>query len=187
MIELLVVVTIIGLLAAIIVPAIRKALESGKRARAVRQVEALDGAIKRFISEYGKPPLPRSAQIGNADAEFVGESQAEIVMVLLGMDEDWGSERRNTKGLVFLDVDPAAFGVKDLRMHPTRPSVQSLLGGGTPYPDPWGNPFGILMDLNMDDRITGVGGYAEIRAKVGVYSLGERGAAKEGNPPYKTW
>jgi len=178
LIELLVVITIIGLLAAIIVPALTGGLRAAKRARAMGQIRDLDGAIKRFIAEYGVPPRPRGMAIGGADAALTTEQQAQVIQVLLNLD-DWPGEKRNTKQIVFLDLDPASFGVK------TVVEMQAaLLSGG--YPDPWGTPYGILLDMNLDDRIEDTG-FPEIRGKVGVFSYGESKDTSTEDPPYKTW
>jgi prepilin-type N-terminal cleavage/methylation domain-containing protein len=181
LIELLVVITIIGLLAAIIIPAISGAMKSAKRARAVKQVEALDGAIKRYFAEYRRMPL--DGPMGPPDVHFGGGSgmdaeQAEVVAILAGFNTN-----RNPRALTFLDVDPSAFGVKNLRGDGVD-SVQGLLDGGEPYRDPWGYPYGILLDMDFDDKIEG-SGFAAIRAKAGVYSVGENNVPDD--PPYKTW
>ena len=176
LIELLVVVTIIGLMAAIIVPALTGGLKAGKRARAMSQIRDLDGAIKQFITEYGVPPRPRGVSIGDADISLSASQQAEVIQVLLNRD-DWGGQKRNTRQIVFLDLDPASFGVKTVDE-----MYAALLNGG--YPDPWGNPYGIVLDMNMNDRITGVG-FPEIRGKAGVFSGGENN--NRADPPYKTW
>ena len=47
LIELLVVIAIIGILAVIIIPSIRGALKSAKKARTMSQIQDLDGALKR--------------------------------------------------------------------------------------------------------------------------------------------
>lgn len=190
LIELLVAIAILGVLAVITIPALSKALSSAKKARAMREVTELDGAIKRFIGEYGKPPLPRGKKIGEPDQEFTGESQADILQILMNLDDGWGVEERNTRQLVFLELDPASFGTKTQRHNPgeSQPCVECMLKAGDPYRDPWGKPYGVLLDMNMDDRITGLPyGAGTIRAKVGVYSLGEGGEANKNNPPYKTW
>ena len=187
LIELLVVITIIGLLAAIIVPALTGGLRAAKRARAMGQIRDLDGAIRRFISEYGVPPLPKGVTIRDkedADQEFFEDGQAEIIQILCNWDDDnWPGGKRNKKQMVFLDLDPASFGVKTV----DEMKVELI---NNYYLDPWGNPYGILLDLNLDDRIVGLdGGTKEnpIRAKVGVYSLGEKGEDNKDDPPYKTW
>ncbi len=190
LIELMVVVAIIGLLAAIIVPSIATAMKSATRARAMSQITSLDGAIKRFYAEYGKMPLPKGVLFGDADQEFTGQSQAQILQILLNLDDaTWPGGKRNTKQMVFLDLDPSMYWLaSENRFASTMAEVELALSGGDPYLDPWKHPYGILLDLNMDDRITGTpyaGG--DMRAKVGVYSLGEEGGANNNHPKYKTW
>lgn len=198
LIELLVVIAIIGLLAAIIVPALTGGLRAAKRARAMGQIRDLDGAIRRFISEYGVPPLPKGVKIiGNPDGdredidqEFIGDGQAQIIQILCNWDDDnWPGGKRNKKQIVFLDLDPASFMDEDGKPCKTVDQMKDALINNY-YQDPWGNPYGILLDLDLDDRIIGLfEATAEnpIRAKVGVYSLGEKGEANKDDPPYKTW
>lgn len=178
LIELLVVISIIGLLAAILVPAIVGAVNSAKHSRAMRQVSDLDGAIKRYLAEYGKMPAP-AGDIGGPDKLYEGAEQAAIVEILLNSSEN---PKLNPREIVFLDLDPSAFGVKTIE------EMKGLLRSGTPYKDPWGQGYGILLDLNFDEKIE-VGGVADgIRAKVGVYSLGpdKKNFTME-NTPFKTW
>ena len=178
LIELLVVIAIIGLLAAILIPTINSALNSAKRARALGQIQDLDGAIKRFIAEYGVPPRPAGVPIGSADVEFESSSVGEILDILINNAEIDEVARQNPKRIVFLDLDPASFGVKSVD------EMLSALKEG--YPDPWGGRYNILLDLNMDDRINYQG--LNIRAKVGVYSLGEpKKEFDRESTPYKTW
>lgn len=196
LIELLVVIVIIGLLAAIIIPSIQGALRSAKNAKAMSQITALDGAIKRFYAEHGKMPTPKGVGFSTAGQDGIyhtannGLQQAEIVQILLNMDDTWGADERNTKQMVFLDLDPKS--VLDQYGDPcqTEVGMQAALTAGQPVLDPWGRPYGILMDLDLDDRITGLGyGYGtpeEIRAKVGVFSLGKDGVDTK-TPPFKTW
>ena len=171
LIELLVVITIIGLLAAIIVPSIAGALKGAKKARAMGQIRDLDGAVKRYFAEYGKMPVP--AGNGGPDQLFTGAEQGAVLEILINVNTNL-----NPKQLVFLDLDPASFGVKT-----TTEMLVKLKQG---YKDPWGGDYGILMDLNFDEKITGTaGGYPDIRAKSAVYSGGEK--KDVANPPYKTW
>ena len=192
LIELLVVITVIGLLAAIIVPAIAGALKGAKKARAMSQVRDLDGAIKRYYAEYGRMPVPQGDN-GGSDKLYTGAAQAKVIEILINTSTITNA---NPKQIVFLDLDPTSFGVKRLYKADTGGdlSVQEMLADGKPYKDPWGDPnkddgreYGILMDLNFDDKITGLGGYGDIRAKAAVYSLGEAGAVNVADPPYKTW
>jgi prepilin-type N-terminal cleavage/methylation domain-containing protein len=171
LIELLVVITIIGLLAAILVPSIAGALKGAKKARAMGQIKDLDGAIKRYFAEYNKMPVPTGN--GGVDKLLTGAEQAKVIQILINV-----TTNLNPKQIVFLDLDPASFGVK------TTVEMLAALASGKPYQDPWKADYGILMDLNFDEKITGTP-YGDIRAKVAVYSGGENGDTA--NPPYKTW
>ena len=175
LIELLVVIVVIGLLAAILVPAIAGALKGAKKARAMSQIKDLDGAIKRYFAEYNRMPAP-AGDNGKPDKLYTGSDQAKVIEILINTSLDTA---QNTKQIVFLDLDPSAFGVN------TVAEMQAKLAGGTPYQDPWGHDYGIMMDLNFDEKISGVSGYGDIRAKSAVYSGGENNEL--GNPPYKTW
>ena len=184
LIELLVVVTIIGLMAAILIPAISKALSSAKRARALSQIRDLDGAVKRYFAEYGKMPVP-AGDNGGVDKLYEGAFQADVIEILISVNTNL-----NPKKIVFLDLDPASFGVK------TVVEMLKALDEGKPYKDPWGkqdvagNEYGILMDLDFDEKIV-VSPFSSatepIRAKVGVFSRGEEGNPATSSPPYKTW
>ena len=196
LIELLVVIVIIGLLAAIIIPSIAGAMRSAKNARAMSQITALDGAIKRFFAEHGKMPTPKGVGFSTDGKDGIycsadnGLQQSEIIRILLNMDDDWGADERNTKQMVFLDLDPKS--VLDQHGDPcqTEVQMQAALTAGQPFLDPWGQPYGILMDLDMNDKILktgyGDGTPEEIRAKVGVFSLGKDGVDST-SPPFKTW
>ena len=178
LIELLVVIVIIGLLAAILIPSVAGALKGAKKARAMSQIRDLDGAIKRYFAEYGKMPAPKDrtgleSLNGSTDKLFTGKDQAMVIEVLLNLNTN-----HNAKQIAFLDLDPSSFGVKSVT------EMQAALAAGTPYKDPWGGEYGILMDLNFDDKITGTT-YGDIRAKSAVFSGGE--ATNAAAPPYKTW
>ena len=175
LIELMVVVTIIGLLAAILVPSITGALKSAKRTRAMGQIKDLDGAVKSYFKEYGRMPVPAGENGKKESKVYTGADQARVVEILINNSLDVAA---NPRQIVFLDLDPASFGVKTLT------EMKDLLRAGNAYKDPWGGEYGILMDLNFDDMIADLG-YGEIRAKVGVYSGGED--KNTAAPPYKTW
>ena len=183
LIELLVVIVIIGMLAALIIPTVRGAMNSAKKGKAMSQIRDLDGAIKQYCKEYNnKPPAPAGTYSGGAlpdDKLFEGAEQAKIIEILTNTGT---ATNLNAKQIVFLELDPEAFKVK------TATEVAALLAGGTSYKDPWDGDYRILLDLNFDDKISGVGGLADIRAKVGVYSLGDpKDKYDIATTPYKTW
>jgi prepilin-type N-terminal cleavage/methylation domain-containing protein len=158
LIELLVVVVIIGLLAAILVAATMGAQKAGRRARIMRQMSDLDGAIKDYVKEYGKMPVPAGTYAGSSlpvDRVFTGTEQAKVIEILIGVDTD-----ANPRQIVFLDIDPASFGVKTVE------EMKTMLANGNAYKGPFNKKYAeeeyrprdymILMDLNFDDKIEGV-------------------------------
>ena len=191
LIELLVVIAIIGLLAAIVIPSIQGAMRSAKRARALSQMTSLDAAIKRFFMEYGRMPMPKGVQYTSTirDMGCTPGEASEIVQILINYD-DWNDLKQNTRNIVFLDLDPASF-TSPIDGKPCKTEAEmktALLNDG--YKDPWGNPYGILLDLTLDDKIEAppYGTAANpVRAKVGGESWGESGDTTVQDPPYKTW
>ena len=147
LIELLVVIAIIGILAMIIIPSIRGALRTATKTRAQRQVQDLDTALKRYFSEYGRMPISADLMRAKSDLHYKeAQEQSGVLEVLInaeGIDV-----ALNPKKIVFLDLDPKDFGVKTVAE-----MLVELKSEG--YKDPWGNPYGIFMDVNFDDTITG--------------------------------
>ena len=199
LIELLVVIAIIGLLAAIIVPSIKKAQNSAKRAQALREITDLDAALKRFFREYGRMPVPKGGDAFAGQDQAYGNGteseQAEIIRILINAD-DWDDEKQNKRQIVFLDLNPTSFLDEDMKPCKTVDEMLVSLDNHG-YRDPFrsgnnprGLPYGLLLDLTMDDKIV-VDPYGSlqnpVRAKVGVYSYGESGDTSVNDPPYKTW
>jgi len=181
LIELLVVMAIIGLLAGIVVPVLQKAFLVGDRTRAMSEVRDLDGAIKRYFTEYGKMPVPAGYNGKEAhEAEtYVGDVQAAIVEALVNPDSSL-----NPKKIVFLDIDPSSFKDDEGKSLKTTVEMLQRLSTGKPYQDPWGTDYGILLDLNFDGKISSAD-FGVIRTKTAVYSAGEH--LNKTNPPFKTW
>lgn len=193
LIELLVVIAIIGLLAAIVFSSLRGALNAAKNARTMSQIQALDGAIKRYYAEYNKMPAPGPGYNGDKTKEktvFTGADQAKIIEILINSPN--ADATANPRKIVFLDLDPKSFYVS------TQDEVFRNLKNGESYKDPWWNPnqtpassaehsYGILMDFDFNGIIEGTD-VGDIRAPVGVYSLSnpDKGYTME-TTPYRTW
>ena len=197
LIELLVVIAIIGILAAIIIPSIRGALRTATKTRAQRQVQDLDGALKRYFAEYGRMPISADLMRAKTDLHYnEAKEQSGVIEVLI--NAEGVSANLNPKRIVFLDLDPKDFGVK------TVPEMLIQLKSKG-YRDPWGNPYGLLLDVNFDDAVTGSWTLslgktsvqiANLRVKTAVYSLGDPEDEEAGKypptgkspfPPFKTW
>jgi len=154
LIELLVVIAIIAILAGLSFPAIRGALNSGKKAQARNDVQQIAAAIRAFELEYGRLPTSQ-VQSGNNDVgEFYTEDSKTVIKALIGQDSTL-----NPRNINFLEAKTA----------------QSNKGGiatdGTFY-DPWGKSYVIKMDSNYNGKTEY---YGDRFTKVIVFSFGPNG------------
>ena len=158
LIELLVVIAIIGLLAAIIVPAINGAFRTAKKARAMQQCKDLQGACQRYFSEYNRMPVPQGVKHGQADKMYSTDNNA-VVDILVLADGLKDQAVVNARGIRFLDMD-----AKTQETYAKKQVLQ----------DPWDKEYQIFLDMDFDDRIS-AGGVEEFKAKVGVRCAGPDG------------
>ena len=171
LVELLVVISIIGLLAGLSSVAIPKALEAGKKARAKGELMAIVSAVKAYKQEYGSWPATESIST-DSSGEFgawygpskwaagTGLSRGKDLMKILsgqnvgtGMGSTW-PRPMNPKQITFLE------GAK---------SDGSFL-------DPWGTQYCVKMDVNESGGLeygTGSAGVENLRLSVIAVSLGK--------------
>jgi prepilin-type N-terminal cleavage/methylation domain-containing protein len=96
LVELLVVISIIGLLAGLGLPAISGAIQAGKKAEVSAMAESIKTAVNAFYAEYSQYPTNASGQIyTNTSLEFLGF-----------MSTTTNTNGGNTRGIAFLEVPP---------------------------------------------------------------------------------
>jgi type II secretory pathway pseudopilin PulG len=93
-VELLVVISIIGLLAGLGLPAINGAIKAGKKAEVAAMAESIKTAVNAFYAEYSAYPSNAS---GITDADF---------LALMSTTNNTGVSIQNTRGIAFLEVAP---------------------------------------------------------------------------------
>lgn len=147
LIEMLVVIAIIGLLSAILIPAVGKGLASSKKRRADMEIQALKTAIEQFYDDHHYMPYWKSekdSKLGD-DVDSSGDAGIhDIVMQILT-----GSNVLKKAYITFKSTD----GFDDYR-----------------FKDPWKQDYVVILDRNND----GITEYAgeKVRQKVLVYSEG---------------
>lgn len=147
LIELLIVIAIIGILMALLFPALKGVLEAARKAKAKNDVVQLAIAVKGYENEYGKLPTAVVSADDASEASqgwFQGpqtgsQSNKEIVKVLMG--EDYNG--LNPRKIVFIEGRPAKGGdtPKD-----------GVAADGVFY-DPWGIPYAIKMDTSYNTAL----------------------------------
>jgi type II secretory pathway pseudopilin PulG len=91
---LLVVISIIGLLAGLGLPAISGAMQAGKKAEVSAMAESIKTAVNAFYAEYSSYPSNAS---GKTDLDF---------LTLMSTTNTNGVSTQNTRGIAFLEVPP---------------------------------------------------------------------------------
>jgi len=93
LVELLVVISIIGLLAGLGLPAINGAIQAGKKAEVSAMAESVKTAVNAFYAEYSQYP----SNSGKTDLNFLN---------LMSTTNSTGASIQNTRGIAFLEVPP---------------------------------------------------------------------------------
>ena len=156
LVELLVVISIIGLLAGIMVPTITKAMEAGKKAKVKGELTAIVAAVKAYKQEYGRFP----GDLAQSNFMFSSNSFVSLINVLSGDSTNTlsGTQPANPKGVRFFE------GSK---------------GETNGLPDPWDKQYMVIVDTAEIGTITytNAGTTMNLRLSVLAFSYGKDGKA----------
>lgn len=238
LIELLTVISIIGILAAMLVPAVSKAKTKAQIARAKTEIKGIEGAIASYEAHYHRFPSSPSARKAAApdftfgtmhDAE--GDGSAVVLKNKRGQDLPVirnlanGYQNSNAEVIGILrNTTKFRNGRENVANRNSSQNPEKIdflnakdVDGLTPggigedgvYRDPWGSPYIITVDLNVDGKcrdgffrkaavsmVTGdkgrnglarsePGESFELVAPIMVWSLGPDASANDGIPSDK--
>lgn len=168
LVELLVVVTIIGLLVGLVSVAVPKAIESGMKAKTKGELTAIVAAVKAYKQEYGQWPVAKSKMDLASDEYYswygppTQEQESKDLMKILSgdMTVQKDGQTMNPKGVRFLE------------------GAQT---DGT-FQDPWGKQYCVKMDTNESGGLEYYGTSVtqeNIRVTVIALSLGKNGTQED--------
>lgn len=156
--ELLVVISIVGLLAGLSAVGIPRAMEAGKKAKVKTELTSLVAAVKAYREEYGRYPINQTL----ADNEFNSwygpptneNGSRQLIRILSGENLSMASIEMNPKGVRFLE-------------------------GASPdgtFRDAWGNQYCVKMDTDESGALeyyASSGQGENIKMRVIAISLGK--------------
>jgi prepilin-type N-terminal cleavage/methylation domain-containing protein len=169
LVELLVVISIIGMLAGLMSVAIPKAMEAGKKAKVKGELTAIVAAVKAYNQEYGRWPVNLPNGVDDEDTEAAGtyswcdgDKSKTLMKILCASPQD--TSGLNPKGVRFLE-GPAQDGT---------------------FVDPWNTQYIVKLDTNDSNSIEyyGAGNKPNISLSVIALSFGPRvgGQTQQLNP-----
>jgi prepilin-type N-terminal cleavage/methylation domain-containing protein len=152
LLELLTIMAIIAILAALLFPAIRNALQKTTHARALQECHQLASAFRAYHGQYGKWPVVTNATVvvdNNLRRILSGDHRVTTLPY-----------QGNPHQTIFIEFNP-----KDLD------STGAVI-------DPWGNPYHCRFDHDGDDEVDNpFQPGTPVRATVLVWSPGADGLA----------
>lgn len=139
LIELLIAISLIIILLGVMIPAIKKVQEAGKKTMAEGEAAALQNAIKSYQTRYGMYPVDEPKNL-----DYYSKSGDEV----LDPEDGWAFLEniadKNDEGVFLLELE------------------NYRKGDDGEVLDPYGNPYMFLMDIHDDDDEYMVDGKVEV-------------------------
>lgn len=182
LIELLVVIAIIGILAAMLLPALAAAKKHALIVRAKTEIADLANAIESYDQDYSRFPVNQAAVTGSGDFTCGLMEYPQYPSMALHWPpvptSPTGYSTENNSNVVAILMDLTSFpndthtptlndkhqkNPKQVKYLGAKMSGYNPTGGGQPlggvdangiYRDPWGNPYVITMNTSYDERGT---------------------------------
>ncbi len=146
LIELLIVIAIIGILMALLFPAVGSAIDAARRAQAKNDVTQIATAITAYETEYGRLP-----GTGTQDQQIqIGKDLVETLTAI--------STNDNPRKITFIEINTWKKG-------------KSGTNSSGDFLDPWGGNYFVKLDYDYDNTLASVGtNNTNVRKKVAVWN-----------------
>jgi prepilin-type N-terminal cleavage/methylation domain-containing protein len=178
LVEMLVVIAIIAILAAILLPVLAGAKKAALKKEAAMEISQIVGAIQQYDSVYGRFPVSSLAQSAAAalvppgdftyGGTFTNGSGAAVLVYTAGYQTNNSEVIASLMDLVTFPNGTATVNVNHQKNPQQTIFLNAKMSGYDPdplkhllpeggvditgvYRDPWGNPYVISMDLNYDE------------------------------------
>jgi prepilin-type N-terminal cleavage/methylation domain-containing protein len=139
LIELLTVIAIIGVLIALLFPAIKSALGKAETSKAQTAIAGLATAYKAYYTEYGRWPATTT------DPSGIMSTTNWMVALLRGEDKS------GTEGIIKYNGNPRKIRFLEMK---TQDLVIDPVNNLTNFVDPWKNPYELIFDIGYSDLAT---------------------------------
>lgn len=161
LVELLVVIAIIGILAALLLPALSSAKKAAQIKKARLEISDLVSAIDRYNTTYSRYPSAQNA--GTNDFTYGGgaldsvltppgtwqTNNSEVIAILMDIERYPNNSLGNTVNFGHVKNTQQ---IKFLNPAMVSDTNQPGVGPDLVYRDPWGTPYVISMDLNFNEN-----------------------------------
>ena len=174
LIELLIVIAIIGILMALLFPAVGSAIDAARKAQSKNDVTQIATAVIAYETEYGKLPITNSAPVDVGPA---------LMAILTGVS----GNTDNPREIVFLEANQAKRGKSGTNANGAFVDPWSILETGA------ATPYKIAVDGDYDNTIASAGSSThgtvttQLRKKVAVWSVPKGTPTKQKRRYVTSW
>jgi len=179
LVELLVVIGIIAILAAMILPTLGKAKDSAKKAQAKSEMQNISGAVRAYEAEYSRFPIPTEVtdQLKTPDytygtmhmfgssAKLLTNPKGEKLPKISTVAGRWQVSNAELLAILRAQVQFRNGRSTSNRKHRMNPKKVNFLnakdvtsttlggvGSDGVFRDPWGSPYIVTVDANYDGK-----------------------------------